>query len=72
MTYHYGLQWCSIPGCPCGIPGKVCPEWMGYDKMHGRYDRKDPETWPFRWCPCCGWEKKDHVSLIHNGKKPRH
>lgn len=70
MTYHYGLQWCSIPGCPCGKPGKPCSQWEGYSKLYGRYNVKDRETWPFRWCPCCGWEKKDHKPLIHKGGKP--
>ncbi|HSU47466.1 MAG TPA: hypothetical protein VLJ40_11175 [Arthrobacter sp.] len=76
MTYHYGLQWCSIPDCSCGKPGRVCAEWMGYQKVwdgvyQGPYNSKDKESWPLRWCPCCGWEKKDHKPLIHKGGKPR-
>ncbi len=76
MSFHYGLQWCSRPECACGKPGRPCHEWMGYLKKwrgiyQGKFDRKDCETWPFRYCPCCGFEKSDHKSLIHNGKKPR-
>jgi len=70
MTYHYGMQWCTIPDCPCGMPGKPCTRWEGYAKGHGRYDPTDKETWPFRWCLSCGWEKSDHRQLIHNGRKP--
>lgn len=70
MSYHYGLQWCSTPGCPCGVPGKPCFSWEGYDKRHGRFNVKDKETWPFRYCLACGWEKSDHKPLIHKGRKP--
>ena len=72
MSYHYGLQWCSIPGCSCGIPRGVCgSHFEGYDKKYGRFDRNDMETWPFRYCPCCGYEREDHKPLIHKGRKPR-
>jgi len=71
VSYHYGLQWCTIPGCPCGIPGRPCAQWEGYEKKHGRFDRKDIETWMFRYCGCCGFERQDHKSVIHNGRKPR-
>ena len=63
--------WCSRRECPCWTASKrACSEWMGYDKGNGPYRRKDSESWPVRYCPCCGWEKKDHKPLIHKGGKP--
>ena len=71
VTYHYGLQWCSRPGCPCGRAGKPCSSWEGWPKRFRRYyNQKDKDTWPNRWGPCCGWEKSDHRSLIHKGGRP--
>jgi hypothetical protein len=70
VSYHYGITWCSNPACSCGRPGKPCHEWMGYYPRWGRYDPKDKDTMPFRWCPRCGWERSDHKPLIHKGRKP--
>ena len=70
MSYHYGKTWCSNPACVCGIPGRPCSRWEGFDKRHGRYDPDDKETWPFRYCLYCGWERSDHKPLIHKGGKP--
>jgi hypothetical protein len=75
VSYHYDQQWCSRRDCPCGIPGNPCSNWEGFDKRHkgvyqGRYVKGDKETWPFRYCLHCGWEKQDHKPLIHKGGKP--
>ena len=51
---------------------------MGYDKrphhklgIRAVYDKNDPETWGFRYCACCGFERADHKSLIHKGRKAK-
>ena len=74
---HNPRGWCSNRECPCWRPSKrACSEWMGYAKTwrgvyQGPYKKNDIESWPFKYCPRCGWEKKDHKAVIHNGKKPR-
>ena len=71
MTYHYGLSWCSNRNCPCAVPGKPCPRFMGPDKRFRRFYVKElKDTWPVRWCPRCGWERADHKTNIHKGGKP--
>lgn len=74
---HNQRSWCSRRECPCWTNpvARACSEWMGYatswrGAYQGRYVKNDMETWPFKFCPCCGFEKKDHKPLIHNGRKP--
>jgi hypothetical protein len=72
MSYHYGLKWCSLPDCKCGEPLTPCHLFEGAGKRSLRFfDRKDKETWHFRYCAVCGNERADHKPLIHNGRKPR-
>ena len=72
-----------VPGPVCGnrdcvcfaVPNPPCESWLGLDKNEGRkhgerYIREDIDTWPYRFCIICGWERKDHKQLIHNGRKP--
>jgi hypothetical protein len=69
--------WCSRRECPCWRQSKsACSQWEGYSASwrgtyQGHYVKSDMETWPFKFCPCCGLEKKDHRPLIHKGGKPR-
>ena len=72
---HLG-GWCSNKQCPCARPGRPCHNFEGFEKWRGRkyqgkFDRKESETWPFRYCIACSWERKDHKPMIHNGRKPR-
>jgi len=71
--------WCSHRECPCWTHkvSRACSEFMGYDKRLCRkqgdravYDKNDMETWGFRYCDRCGWERADHKPLIHKGGKP--
>ena len=70
MSFQPG-PWCSNKQCPCARPKGVCFNFEGFDKKYGKFDQDDKETWPFRYCICCGYERKDHKTVIHNGRKPR-
>lgn len=65
---HNQCGWCSNRECPCWTKPntKPCHEWFGYP---GTYRKDDKETWPAKFCLFCGFERKDHKSLIHNGGK---